>query len=98
MKSGRNQKLTDTQISTIKYLRRNGFPTMTIARVTNTLYGVAISTIYYHASIVEAEDTAIIREAIRELILKGKSTQDISNDWGVPLATINRLYIGKRVV
>jgi len=71
---------------------------MTIARVTNTLYGVAISTIYYHASIVEAEDTAIIREAIRELILKGKSTQDISNDWGVPLATINRLYIGKRVV
>ena len=98
MKSGRNQKLTDTQISTIKYLRRNGFPTMTIARVTQALYGVAISTIYYHASIVEQEDTAIIREAIRELILKGKSTPDISNDWGVPLATINRLYIGKRVV
>jgi len=99
MKSGRNQKLTDTQISTIKYLRRNGFPTMTIARVTQALYGVAISTIYYHASIVEAEDTALIREAIRDLIIsQGKSTQDISNDWGVPLATINRLYIGKRVV
>ncbi len=98
MKSGRNQKLTDTQISTIKYLKRNGFPTMTIARVTHSLYGVAFSTTYYHASIVEAEDTRIIKGTIRDLILAGRSTRDIATEWGVPLATINRLYVGRRVV
>ena len=98
LKSGRNQKLTDSQISTIKYLRRNGFPTMKIARVTNSLYGIAISTVYYHAAIVEAEDTKLIREAIRDLIFSGKSTRDIAQEWGVPLSTINRLYVGRRVV
>jgi hypothetical protein len=98
MKSGRNQKLTDTQISTIKYLKRNGFPTMTIARVTKSLYGVAFSTIYYHAAIVEAEDTRLIRETIRDLIFSGKCTREIAKEWGVPLATINRLYVGRRVV
>lgn len=98
MKSGRNQKLTDNQISTIKYLKRNGYPTSIIARVTTSLYGIAISTVYYHASIQEQEDTMAIRQAIRELIFNGKSTLDISKDWGVPLETINRLYVGKRVV
>lgn len=98
MKSGRNQKLTDSQISTIKYLKRNGYPTSVIARVTCSLYGIAVSTVYYHAASQEAEDTLAIRAAIRDLIFTGKSTQDISNDWGVPLATINRLYVGRRVV
>lgn len=98
MKSGRNQKLTDSQIGTIKYLKRNGYPTAVIAKVTCNLYGIAISTVYYHAAIQEQEDTAVIKEAIRDLILNGKSTLDIARDWGVPLATINRLYVGRRVV
>lgn len=98
MKSGRNQKLTDSQIGTIKYLKRSGYPTSVIAKVTCSLYGIAISTVYYHATIQEQQDTVEIREAIRELIFMGKSTQDIAREWGVPLATINRLYVGRRVV
>lgn len=98
MKSGRNQKLTDSQISTIKFLKRNGYPTAVIAKVTCALYGIAVSTVYYHAAIQEALDTQAIRQAIREQIFMGKSTQDIAIEWGVPLATINRLYVGRRVV
>lgn len=98
MKSGRNQKLTDSQIGTIKYLKRNGYPTAVIAKVTCSLYGIAISTVYYHATVQEQEDTALIKSAIRDLILSGKSTLEISKEWGVPLATINRLYVGRRIV
>jgi hypothetical protein len=71
---------------------------MTIAKVTNSLYGVALSTIYYHAQVVEAEDTMLIKATIRDLILNGKTTGQVAKEWGVPLATVNRLYIGKRVV
>lgn len=98
MKSGRNQKLTDSQIETIKYLRRNGFPVSAIAKVTCNLYGIAISTVYYHASVQEQQDTAVIKSTIRDLILSGKSTLQISKEWGVPLSTINRLYVGRHVV
>ena len=98
MKSGRNQKLTDSQIHTIKHLRRKGYPVSVIAKVTTSLYGIAISTVYYHAHEVEYEEKQAIRTLIRTLLREGKTTADVAELWDVPLSTLNRLYVGKHVV
>ena len=95
MRSAKNQKLTDSQIKTIKYLKDTGYSTIIIARVCNSMYGVALSTTYYHVRAMQPDDwneKRGIQQQIQKMLNMGMTTQDISQEWGMPLAKVNKMF------
>ena len=96
LRSGRNQKLTDSQIATIKYLREEGYSTIVIARLARQMYGIGLSTTYYHCQTIDPEYLyrRRMQQLIRAQIEKGYTTREISEEWKIPLVVINKLYVG----
>ena len=98
-----NQKLTTEQIATIKHLRSAGLQLSLIADTLEKQYGVSKSLAYYHASEnresydyqarkqKEAERQKI-KQRIYDMINSGLNTQNISDSWNMPLATVNKIY------
>lgn len=95
-KSGKNQKLTDNQIATIKYLREEGYSTIIIARLAKQLYGIGLSTTYYHCQTIDPkwEAKKKIKQAIKIKLEQGFTTQQLAVKWGIPLQVLNKLYVG----
>jgi hypothetical protein len=88
--------LTDNQIATIKYLREEGYSTIIIARLANQLYGIGLSTTYYHCQTIDPEYVyrKRVQRVIREQIEQGYTTRDVAEMWKIPLEVINKLYVG----
>lgn len=99
----RNQKLTDEQIATIKFLKSSGIQLSLIAQTLAETYGVSKSIAYYHCSdnrdsydyqakkIKEAQKQ-LVRERIHNLIENGYNTQQVAEEWNMPLAIVNKIY------
>jgi len=98
-----NQKLTNQQIRTIKFLRAAGFSLSLIGQALNRHYGVSVSLAYYHASENRksydntlrqevADDKLQKKHLIRMMIRKGMTTKQIANEWGVTLTEVNKIY------
>jgi hypothetical protein len=95
-KSGKNQKLTDSQIATIKYLREEGYSTIVIARLAKQMYGIGLSTTYYHCQTIDPDWGAKkkIQRTILMFINQGYTTGELAKKWNIPLAVLNKLYVG----
>jgi len=99
----RNQKLTDEQIATIKFLKSSGIQLSLIAHTLAEAYGVSKSAAYYHCSdnrgsydyqakkIREAQKQAI-RQRIHTLIENGYNTRQVAEEWNMPLSIVNKIY------
>jgi hypothetical protein len=95
-KSGKNQKLTDSQIATIKYLREEGYSIIVIARLAKRMYGIGLSTTYYHCQTIDPEWGAKrkVQKIIRQHLDDGFTTKQLAEKWGIPLPILNKLYVG----
>ena len=98
-----NQKLTNQQIETIKFLRSAGFSLSLIGQALNKHYGVSVSIAYYHASENRASYDNVLRQEeadvrvgkkqlIRMMITEGMTTQQVAEQWGVTLTEVNKIY------
>ena len=98
-----NQKLTNQQIETIKFLRAAGFSLSLIGQALNKHYGVSVSIAYYHASENRASYDNVLRQEvaddrlekkqlIRMMIKEGMNTQQVAEEWGVTLSEVNKIY------
>ena len=98
-----NQKLTNQQIETIKFLRSAGFSLSLIGQALNKHYGVSVSIAYYHASENRESYDNVLRQeivdsrleqkqAIRTLLQEGMTTKQVAEQWGVTLSEVNRIY------
>ena len=98
-----NQKLTNQQIETIKFLRSAGFSLSLIGQALNKHYGVSVSIAYYHASENRASYDNVLRQEvaddrlekkqlIRMMIKEGMTTKQVAEEWGVTLSEVNKIY------
>jgi len=98
-----NQKLTNQQIETIKFLRAAGFSLSLIGQALNKHYGVSVSIAYYHASENRASYDNVLRQEvaddrlekkqlIRMMIKEGMTTKQVAEEWGVTLSEVNKIY------
>jgi hypothetical protein len=88
----RNKKLSDAQIATIGYLRRQRVPTIIIARTLQMLQGVALSTTYYHVDKLEVVERVTKKAIIVELLQKDYNTLQIAERLNMTLAEVNKIY------
>jgi DNA-binding NarL/FixJ family response regulator len=98
MRNHWRQKLSNEQIATIFHLYRQGYSKAIIARTVRQTCKVALSTTYYHLDTLQATERLAKRQLIIELINQGLNTQQIANEWEVPLAEVNTIYAGKRII
>lgn len=92
LETKRNQKLTNSQIATISYLRGHKIPVIVIARALRELQGVALSTTYYHVSKNELSDRMQKKANIVCMIKQGYNTKQIADMLGESLEYINKIY------
>jgi hypothetical protein len=59
------------------------------------MYGVALSTTYYHVRVMQPDDWSEkrrLQQQIRKMLETGMTTQDIAQKWGMPLAKVNKMF------